>query len=118
MTNPRRSERGAAAGAVVALAGLLVVLAATVAVLGRLLIDQRRVEAAADLAALAGAVAVQHHRAACAAAAEVAGRNGAELVTCDVHGDEVSVVARVETSIVLAGTVRLQGAAHAGPVAR
>jgi secretion/DNA translocation related TadE-like protein len=117
VTTRTRDERGGAALVVVTMAGLLVVLAATVGVLGRLLVDQRRVEAAADLAALAGAVAVQHHRDACPAAAEVAGRNGAELVSCTVAGDRVRVVTGVDTPI-LVRTVPLRGAAHAGPVSR
>jgi secretion/DNA translocation related TadE-like protein len=122
MTQARRDELGLAAPLVVTLAGLLLVLALLGAGLGRLLVDQRRAASAADLAALAGASAVQHGRDACQAAAETAGRNGAELVACTVTGEQVLV----RTAVRSAGPGRLLGGvdgrvtveaeAHAGPV--
>jgi secretion/DNA translocation related TadE-like protein len=101
---------------VVTLAALLVLLALAAAVLGRLLVEQRRVAAAADLAALAGAVAVQHHRPGCAEAAEVAARNGATVLSCAVDGDRVRLEAAVSTRVGPLGRVRVTASAHAGPV--
>ncbi len=115
-------ERGLAAPAVVTLAGLLLVLALVGGGLGRLLVDQRRVSMAADLAALAGAVALQAGRDPCSAAHETAGRNSAELVTCHVSGDRVAVTAALPSPgmaglLGLVGrSVSIEAQAVAGPV--
>ncbi len=115
-------EAGLAAPLVVTLAGLLLVLTLLGGVLGRLLVDQRRVSAAADLAALAGAGALQLGREACAAAGRTARSNDAELVTCTVTGEQVVVTAAVRSSgspgvFGLVGRwVAIEAVAQAGPV--
>ena len=120
--NRRSDERGLAAPLVVTLTGLLLVLTLLAGVLGRLLVDQRRVAAAADLAALAGAGALQLDREPCAAAATTARRNGAELLTCTVSGEQVRVTAAVPSSAapgllgLVGRSVSVEAAAEAGPV--
>jgi secretion/DNA translocation related TadE-like protein len=118
----RGDERGVAAPIVVTLIGLLLVLSLLGTGLCRLLVDQRRAASAADLAALAGATALQYGRDACEAAAATAGRNDAELVGCSVAGEEV----RVRTAVrspgpggllgALDGVVAIEAEGHAGPV--
>jgi secretion/DNA translocation related TadE-like protein len=87
----RRDERGA--GTVLALAMVGVVLFVTVAVSGVVAVVGRHriAQSAADLAALAGAAALQEGRDACASAAALARRNQARLTGCRVSGWEVEV---------------------------
>jgi secretion/DNA translocation related TadE-like protein len=114
-------ERGLATPVVVVLTGMLVVVSLLGASLGRLLVDQRRAASAADLAALAGAAAVQRGSDPCGAASDAASRNDAELVACDVIGEQVVVRATVVSSVParLLGRSRpvsLEAEARAGPV--
>ncbi|EGD45365.1 serine/arginine repetitive matrix protein 2 [Nocardioidaceae bacterium Broad-1] len=53
-------------------------------------------QSAADLAALAGANALQISEDACAAATTITERNGARLESCEVAGEDVTVTVRVE----------------------
>ena len=108
-------QRGNAAVLVVGLTGVLVTVTVLVAVVGGVVADQRRVEAAADLAALAGAGAVQAGRDGCAAARLVADRNGGDLRRCAVDGDVVTVEVGRDSQVVL-GRLALVGRARAGPV--
>jgi secretion/DNA translocation related TadE-like protein len=109
-------QRGSAALLVVGLAGVLMTVALLVAVLGGAVADQRRVEAAADLAALAGAGAVRVGGDGCVAARETAGRNGGALRRCAVDGDVVTVEVGREGKAVLGWRLALVGRARAGPV--
>lgn len=52
-------------------------------------------QVAADLAAVAGATAVYRGEDGCAAAAQVAGNNGASLSDCHGAGADVTVTARI-----------------------
>ena len=81
-------DRGAATVLVVAMAGLLMFVTTGLAAVGGLVTAQRRAQAAADLAALAGA---SHLDDACARASEVAIANAAALDACRVDGADVSV---------------------------
>jgi secretion/DNA translocation related TadE-like protein len=75
----------------------------------------RRAQAAADLSALAGAMALQGGGDACQRASVIAGRNGAELQRCEVDGFEVVVV--VARTVRLPGVpMELKARARAGPV--
>jgi secretion/DNA translocation related TadE-like protein len=91
--------------------------------LSRLLVDQRRVSTAADLAALSGAGAVQAGRDPCPAARATAARNGAELADCRVTGERVAVTAQLPSPgmgglLGLMGrSVSIEAKAVAGPVA-
>ena len=114
-------QRGVAAPFVVSLAALVLALAVLGGGLGRLLIDQRRASSAADLAALAGAGALQRGEDGCVAAVRTAVRNRAELVSCTVTGDQVQVRAAVQLTG-MTGLLRLlegqsvEAVARAGPV--
>jgi len=109
-------QRGSAAALVVGLSGVLVTLTLLVVVLGGVVADQRRVEAAADLAALAGAGALQLGRDGCAAAGDTARRNGGDLERCAVDGDVVTVEVGRDSPVVLGRRLALVGRARAGPV--
>lgn len=109
-------QRGSAAVLVVGLTGVLVTVTVLVAVVGGVVADQRRVEAAADLAALAGAGAVQAGHDGCAAARHVADRNGGDLRRCAVDGDVVTVEVGRDSQVVLGRRLALVGRARAGPV--
>ena len=114
-----RSERGAAAVVGVVLCAAVVVITVAAAALGRLLVDHRRAAAAADLAALAGAAAVQRGADGCAAAGSNAARNGVRLEGCVSRDEEVRVSVRLGSQIVPLGrSVQLQATARAGPVSR
>ena len=109
-----RPEDGVAVPAVLGLGGVLVALALAGTAGEQVLVAHRRASAAADLAALAGAVAAQHGQAPCAAARRLAALDHASLRSCRADGEQVRVVSEVRWT--LAGhtlTVRARG--HAGP---
>jgi secretion/DNA translocation related TadE-like protein len=108
-------ERGAAALLAVAMSGVLLLVAAALAVVGALVVDHRRAQSAADLSALAGAAEAGRGGRACEAAREVAGRNGAQLRECAVQGLTVTVAVRVEGPRWLGQRGDLDATARAGP---
>jgi secretion/DNA translocation related TadE-like protein len=108
-------EHGSAAVLGVGLLGVLMTVASFVAVLAGAVADQRRVESAADLGALAGASAVQHGRAACPAARSVVRRNRASVASCVVSGEVVVVTARRRTPLLLGRRLVAESTARAGP---
>lgn len=110
-----RDERGAATLLVVAMAGLLLFVTSALGVVGGLVVTQRRSQAAADLAALAGASARQEGRDPCAAAAAVATANHGVLAGCDVAGQVVLVRVRVAGPTAIGRTFELSARARAGP---
>ena len=113
---PDREERGAATVVGLVLLGALAVVTLASVVLGRILVDQRRAAAAADLAALAGAAAVQRGGDGCTAARATAADNGAGLERCRVEGEEVRVTTRLPSPSLLGRVVVLRAVARAGPV--
>jgi secretion/DNA translocation related TadE-like protein len=116
MTRRRVADRGSATVLGVWLVGVLATVMAMVAVLAGAVADQRRVESAADLAALAGATAVQQGGSACASARDVVRRNGASLTSCAVAGEVVEVTARRRTPPLLGRRLEAMSTARAGPV--
>ena len=83
------------------------------------MIGRHRVETAADLAALAGAVrAPDGQLVACAAAAEVAASNGGVLGACRLIGDDLQVEVTRRISLGRLGVHTATAAARAGPVDR
>ena len=109
-----RREDGFAVPVVLSLGGVLISLALAGVAGGQVLVAQRRAAAAADLSALAGAVAAQHGQDPCAAAHRMADLDGATLGSCEVDGERVRVVSEVELR--MGGhelVVRARG--HAGP---
>ena len=110
---PSRTEDGFAVPVTLGLGGVLVALALAGTAGGQVLVAQRRASAAADLAALAGAVATQHGQDACEAARRLADLDEARLPSCRTDGDQVRVVAEVRLG--LAGhDLRVRARAHAG----
>ena len=91
-----RGEDGFAT--VFAAAAIAALLAVTVIVvdIGAAVTARHRAQAAADLAALAGARAQGDGADACAAVGESADRNEVEVIGCRVAGDEVEFVVSVE----------------------
>lgn len=87
----RRDEGGAATVLAVALVGLLVWVTAALSVVGAMFAAHRAAQAAADLAALAGASAVARSRDPCAAAETTASANDARLSGCALEGREIRV---------------------------
>jgi secretion/DNA translocation related TadE-like protein len=110
------AERGSAAVIGVGLVGVLTTVAALVAVLAGAVADQRRVESAVDLGALAGASAVQRGTAACPAAETVVRRNGASMTSCVVSEEVVEVTAQRRTPPMLGRRFVAESTARAGPV--
>jgi len=94
-----------------------VALLVTVAVIGAgavaLITTHRHVQAAADLAALAGAEAGRSGREPCSEAERIAAANGADLTRCSASSGVVDVV--VAAGVGLLGTWTLSARARAGP---
>jgi len=114
----RRDQRGAATVLVMPFVGVLALVTVVLAFQGGVLVAQRRVQAAADLAALAGAAALQRGEDGCAAASAVAGRNGARLSGCEVSGTagrDVVVTVERDGPAVLGRSVTVEASARAGP---
>jgi secretion/DNA translocation related TadE-like protein len=97
---------------------VLAFVAVLVAAVGGAVADQRRLESAADLAALAAAGALQAGTAdPCVEARSTGRRNGATVVSCRVAGvDEVVLRAERRTRPVLGRSLALSAWARAGPV--
>ena len=110
-----RTARGSAAVLGTVFLGVLVTFSLLVAVVGGAVTDRRRAASAADLAALAGAQALQEDRPGCAAARELARRNGAELTSCTVTGRVLSLRVSRSTSPVLGRRLVVRSEARAGP---
>lgn len=108
-----RDQRGGATVLAVACLGLLMVVAMALVEVGAWFVAHRTVRAAADLAALAAATEIGADP--CGAAAQVAERNGAVLVSCEVAGREVSVVTSVPAPSRWGPAADLTGRARAGP---
>jgi len=116
---PRRDEVGSAAAQTVVLLVAITVVALVGAAVGGVLVGHRRAASAADLAALAAAGALKPGEvatSACAEAARVSAANEAELVDCQVDGQEVQVLVHVDVTSLGGLTRAVPGRARAGPV--
>lgn len=89
-----RRDQGYAAVILTVLMALAVVMCAAVAFLGGIAAARVRATTAADLASLAAARHVD-----CLAAGPVASTNEAELISCEVQGQDVVVTVRVPVRI-------------------
>lgn len=103
----------------IAVLTVVVALGAAGLVVGQFAVAGRQARSAADLTALAGAVARQSGGDACRAARPLARDNRAELVDCEVVGDQldfvVTVRVRVSVRTRLPGAPRaVEAVAHAG----
>jgi secretion/DNA translocation related TadE-like protein len=93
-----------------------VVIAMAVAAAGAVIVARHRAQAAADLAALAGAArAVEGETAACARAGEIAAANGARLRSCRLTGWDLTVSTEVSPAQVAAVAGAATASARAGP---
>jgi secretion/DNA translocation related TadE-like protein len=119
-----RDASGVASVLVVALTGLLVLLGLTAAFLVATVAAHRRVQAAADLAALAGATTAQPGGGGaasslpsdpCAVAAQIAVANGARLTSCRVEVSDVLVTAALDGPRFAGHSWALTAQARAGP---
>lgn len=114
---PRWPEPERGSGTVLALGavGALVAVLAAVLLLGGVVAARHRAESAADLAALAGAVALQRGGDPCGEAARLGAANGA-TVRCAVDGSDVVVEAGAPTpAAARALAARAVARARAGP---
>ncbi len=111
----RSNDSGAVTVWVLCAGLVLVLVAAATALAGAAMAARHRAQAAADLAALAGALlAWDGEPAACDRAADISARNGAQLVACRLDGLDLVVTAEV-TGAAHVGVAR--ASARAGPVA-
>lgn len=112
----RQVDRGSATVlAAVGAAGLLVVLVVGLQIAGAS-IARHRAEAAADLAALAGAAEVLDGRdAACGRAGRIASANGASIQTCEVLDLDLRVTVRIAVNVGPIGASAI-GRGRAGPL--
>ena len=110
-----QAERGAATVFAVTVVGVLLTLGAVLGVVAAVVVDLRRAQAAADLAALAAAGATATGEAPCGVAVGVAAANGARLTSCAVAGQEVGVEVLVEGPRWLGLAADPTARARAGP---
>jgi len=108
-------ERGSAVPFTVACLGLVVLVGAALAVTGALVVDHRRAQGAADLAALAAAADLARGGAGCPTADRIAAENGAVLSACRLDGVEVRVSVVVTGPRWLGSHGDLVAEARAGP---
>ena len=80
---------------VTACLGVLLLVGCALAVVAAMVAAHRSAQAAADLAALAGAAAARDGGDPCAAAGSVAADNGARLTRCSTAGPEITVEVEV-----------------------
>lgn len=111
----RRDERGASSLLVLAMCGVVVFLGFGLVAATAIVRTHRSAQAAADLAALAGAEAAVHGRAACPTASDLAGRNGSRLVDCTVAGTVVTVEVEVVGPRIVGRRFDVSAQARAGP---
>lgn len=109
-----RDDRGVGSVLGIAMMGVLVSVTLAVGCGDSVVAAHRSAQAAADLAALAAAGALQDGDDPCASAADIAGENRADLRDCRVDGWNVSVVVVSEARLPV-GRVELPARARAGP---
>ena len=112
-----RGERGVATAWAVVLIAVLCLVAFVVAGRTALVGARHRAESAADLAALAGAVAARDGADPCAAAAAIAAANDGRLIHCAADRDVVEVSVGVKSPLLWGRSWQQVGMARAGPAA-
>lgn len=111
----RRDEAGSITVFAIIMIAVLGAVAVGVSIVGGLVISQRRTAAAADLAALAGASAMQNDADGCASARQVARWNGAAVRSCEIRGDVVTLWVEREVHAGFGHTITVSAQARAGP---
>lgn len=109
-----RNDDGAATVLVLSMVGVLCFVLVGLSAAAALFHAQRRAQAAADLAALAGAVAMTRGEGVCPAARSVASSNGARLEGCAEGASDVRVVAAVPGPRWLGREITVRAEARAG----
>lgn len=115
MSRRRRDQRGVAVVLALGLIAVLMTLALIAGGAAAIVVSHRKAQAAADLAALAGAADLQAGRDACSAARVIAAANGAVVENCSVRGTEVTVAVVVRAPGAV-GSQELRARARAGPL--
>jgi len=110
----RRQQDGAAVVLGLGMFAVLVFVAAVTVGAVAIVLGHRQAQAAADLASLAGAGALQRGADPCAAAQVIAGRQHAVVTACVVEGESVLVTTAVRLPSAL-GSHELPARARAGP---
>ena len=108
-------ERGSATVHATVLIGLLTTLALIAASATGLVTAHRRAAAAADLAALAGASALQQGQSGCPVAGRLARANGSRMVGCQRGGEVLTVEVEIAVDSLFGRSFVLRGKARAGP---
>lgn len=111
----RSRQRGSASVLALPLLAALTIAAVLLAFVGGAVSTRRRVAAAADLAALAGAAELQRGGDGCTAAAALAARNDATLSSCRVAGPGLQVTVQAETATLFGRSLTVTARARAGP---
>lgn len=109
-------ELGSASMLVVMLLGVLALVGVAAQYTVAVGAAHRAAQAAADLAALAGAAQLQRGGEPCGAAGDVAAENQALLTTCQVGGEEVWVEVTVRSPQWAGYRFEIDARAHAGAV--
>lgn len=110
------TERGSATVNALVMIGVLTTVALIVASAGGVFAAHRTAASAADLAALAGAEAMQLGQPGCAAAERIAEANRARLLACRPEGKVITLTVAVELDAAFGSQFTLRGRARAGPV--
>ena len=108
-------ERGAVTVFAVACLAVLLLVGSALGVVAAMVRAHRAAQSAADLGALAAASALARGRDPCGPAAAIAEANGAELLSCEIHGQDALVTVEVAGPRWLGQTGDLSAQARAGP---
>ncbi|WP_232015608.1 Rv3654c family TadE-like protein [Tsukamurella paurometabola] len=108
-------EDGVATVLAAVMVAAIVVVAVMVVDVGAAVSARHRAQAAADLAALAGAASAIDAEEACAAAERLARANAGSLRACGVDGFDVTVRVGVPVSLSVFGSDEAVAVARAGP---
>lgn len=110
------AETGSASMWLTPMVAIIGVVTLVLAHVGAALVERRQAQSAADLAAVAGATALQHGEDGCGRAAAIAERNEADLVGCSVSGRRITLRVRRHVEVPVLGDVPVTARARAGPV--
>lgn len=113
-----RDDRGAGTLIVLAATGLVMFVGLALAGVAAIVLAHRSAQAAADLAALAGASAAASGGDACSSAERIAAANAATLRDCELTGEVVTVVVRVDGPRLAGRRYDVIAEARAGPADR
>ncbi len=111
----RPDERGAATVFAVACLAVVLLIGSALGVVAAMVRAHRSAQAAADLGALAAAVALSHQRDPCGSAAAIATANGAELTSCEIESQDAVITVEVAGPRWLGQNADLTAQARAGP---